>query len=731
MAIVDFRNTFRIQADEPIDSRFVLADEAARFSYPTGALYEGLIVYQLDTKVLWTLVDKNASSEASGWSRETSDDIISIVASDVKSNGFRDLVFTFQSGKVITIENAFREAEKGDKGDTGSTGARGEQGEMGNPGTPGQQGLPGVDGINGQNGTNGTDGTDGTDGAQGARGEQGLPGTPGTDGTDGSDGAIGLPGINGTDGSDGAAGKDGAMGNTGPAGSDASVTKANVDAAIQIGDASQDFYYNNDGEWVPIPAPLKGQIDDAIGANPGTNDTGRFYAEDGQFRTPAGGGGSGGTSDYDDLTNKPIERLKTTEVITFSGTRTNVVNVVAGTNEFSTITMQNDFVSTLPATVFDYTTPDSITTQLTNSGAFPLEVTITNSAVFSSSVGSPAPFLNTPTVTFQSGSTVDDFWNGLFEAWNGGTYNGLTYYYDSVTGEKSISGFTEVPNTSTIMIMYPSTHSTTDNTTTNTSLFFGGASGTGFGGFDAGTMPATFSYTPDTGGTVYTSSVTNQAFTGANGITASLTELANAITGLEALITWDNIVTDNGDGTSSITIDLGTETNIDSSFSITGGSNNAETVVNTDGVNTIGSTISSTITVTDGDGMEVTSFTSSVSATTDENIDNIGQQIADAVNNNVETPIDFSATYTDKVLTLTAARAGATSPWVINIDNNGVTGVEVGNISVDMQVQTYEEVNEIKIITFPDGTSQTTAATGGGSGDLWVALTKGSGYSLP
>ena len=64
MAVVDFINTFRIQAAEPIDSRFVLADEAERLAYPKGALYEGLLVYQLDTKVLWTLVDKNASEDA-------------------------------------------------------------------------------------------------------------------------------------------------------------------------------------------------------------------------------------------------------------------------------------------------------------------------------------------------------------------------------------------------------------------------------------------------------------------------------------------------------------------------------------------------------------------------------------------------------------------------------------------------------------------------------------------
>ena len=270
MAVVDFLNTFRIQADQPIDSRFVLADEAERLAYPKGALYEGLLVYQVDSKVLWTLVDKDRSNEPEGWSRETSDDIISITATDVKPNGFRDLVFTFESGKVITIENAFKEAEKGDKGDTGATGARGEQG------------ATGEDGI-------------GTQGPKGDTGDQGEPGPTGARGTDGADGADGLPGAKGD------------KGDTAP------VTKENVDTAIGVGEEPGDYYYNNDGEWVPIPAPLKGQIDDAIGANPGTNDTGRFYAEDGQFRTPAGGSG-GGTNVVANPTDPATEDLTKLEV---------------------------------------------------------------------------------------------------------------------------------------------------------------------------------------------------------------------------------------------------------------------------------------------------------------------------------------------------------------------------------------------------------------------------------
>ena len=170
MAVVDFINTFRIQADQPIDSRFVFADEAERFNYPTGGLYEGLIVYQVDTKVLWTLVDKSRSNEAAGWSRETSDDIVSITASDVKPDGYRDLVFTFESGKVITIDDAFKEAEKGDKGDTGDTGPRGFQGDQG------PRGYAGADGQPGQQGQQGEPGADGATGATGAQGPKGNTG---------------------------------------------------------------------------------------------------------------------------------------------------------------------------------------------------------------------------------------------------------------------------------------------------------------------------------------------------------------------------------------------------------------------------------------------------------------------------------------------------------------------------------------------------------------------------
>ena len=111
---------------------------------------------------------------------------------------------------------------------------------------------------------------------------------------------------------------------------------------------------------------------------------------------------------------------------------------------------------------------------------------------------------------------------------------------------------------------------------------------------------------------------------------------------------------------SSITLDLGTETNIDSSFTITGGLNNMNSVVNTDGAPGMGLTVSTTITVLDPEATEVASQTFGVTDANENNVDAVGNFINDAVNNNTETPIDFTSEYGSGVLTLIASEAGNT-----------------------------------------------------------------------
>ena len=81
-----------------------------------------------------------------------------------------------------------------------------------------------------------------------------------------------------------------------------------------------------------------------------------FYNEQGNFVAPAGGGI--GVSDYDDLTNAPISRLRQIDNFTLSGTRTNVAEV--GSNELSTITIIDTFNSTGATFSYDPDTSNAI-----------------------------------------------------------------------------------------------------------------------------------------------------------------------------------------------------------------------------------------------------------------------------------------------------------------------------------------------------------------------------------
>ena len=852
MAVVDFRNTFRIQADEPIDSRFVLEDEAARFAYPTGALYEGLLVYQIDTKVLWTLIDVSNKDNTSGWSRETNDDIISITASDVKSNGFRDLIFTFESGKVITIENAFKEAEKGDKGDTGATGARGEQG------------ATGADGI-------------GTQGPKGDTGDQGEPGPTGATGQDGTDGTDGTPGAKGD------------KGDTAP------VTKENVDTAIGVSEATGDYYYNNDGEWVPIPAPLKGQIDDAIGANPATNDPDRFYAEDGQFRVPAGGGGSGtnvvanpntiatdtlntievgtttynlpsgGVVEYDDVIDRPITRDRQQGVYQFSGTRTNTVIKLAG-NQTSIISIPDDFGLTGTFT-FSGDLSSILGRRFTNIVAMPIvgssiEVVMSNIATaivaihpditWDGNVNNTTLKGNTPGKSITIDYGTNEPLNSLFALSNGPAeletivnQNGPTSFGTTLSyltpdgGAASLSlfapnsdsnivstgfgiavgigvftpGFTAtfVPPTLQLIITseprlphVPFEFFFDNNNAPTSAAGDLGETFVGNGGIEANliniiTFPdgsstttaidsyddltdapierlnqvdtfhiegdrfnivtptarnehilivvsntynpetgGTFSFNPDTQELVYNVSIDEMLFPSTDlDIRDYMTTMANAIVGLDANITWDGVLIDTVinetlDPATAIQIDLGTTLSIATYFRITNsGSEDAFTIESDGQGNQVGTTLMFENTNV---GAVATLSFSSVDNT---NIrDTFANEFVNTIrDNSIASGNPYVATWDSATQLLAVKRVDAIAvrdPLIFILDNNGVTdALLVGNMTISAAVVSQEEVNQIDIITFPDGTSQTTAATGGGTADLFHDITRNGRFLDP
>lgn len=118
---------------------------------------------------------------------------------------------------------------QGVPGATGATGATGPAGATGPQGDDGPQGDVGPAGPTGATGAAGPAGPNGATGAAGTNGVDGVPGAAGATGPAGPTGATGATGATGPTGATGAAGATGA---TGPAGSDASVTEANVHAAI-------------------------------------------------------------------------------------------------------------------------------------------------------------------------------------------------------------------------------------------------------------------------------------------------------------------------------------------------------------------------------------------------------------------------------------------------------------------------------------------------------------------
>ena len=510
------------------------------------------------------------------------------------------------------------------------------------------------------------------------------------------------------------------------------------------------------------------------------------------------GFGGGGVADYDELTNKPIDRLVPQDTFVLSGTHSNIETTVSGVSEVSTITMLNSFNGSLGSADFEFgldnTSPETFDPALTFTlelssytpvqpdGRFPLQGL--TSPVFAGTDIGLADQLNTWWATL----------DGTTDA------NGITYHYDAATQRKSVTGFewdTSLSTSLSTFWRYESSGGDREFTQVLEQLPNGWAIHNGL---------AIFSYDPDTADTVYTTEVDNEPFldnvqTGTwpvgttldangnitgdtdfydsvvnreSGVTATstvigtdvefvgltttspstvtftgvlasgatiapatffgsvgtsglegidwetdgrvlidnqLTHVANTIAALETGITWDGNVTDNGDGTSSASLVLGTETNIDSSFTLTGGTNNTNTLVNTDGDPGGDTTIATTVTVTDSGGMEITSFTASTPDALTDNIDSIGIQIAAAVNNNTETPIDFGATWdlATKTLVFRGFTSGEAGPWSVTINNNGQTGENEGNIAVSSSISANVIANIIDILTFPDGSQMISA----------------------
>ena len=145
-----------------------------------------------------------------------------------------------------------------------------------------------------------------------------------------------------------------------------------------------------------------------------------------------------------------------------------------------------------------------------------------------------------------------------------------------------------------------------------------------------------------------------------------------------------------------ITINLGTVIDIDSDFTLTNGVRTNQTLINSDGGSS--NSVSTTVTIFDGNGNQVDTIASSVNSASANNVDVLGQQIANSVTNNTQTPINFNGSYdiATNVVTIRADQAGIHDDWIIDINNNGVLAGFQGNITVSNAVSANEIINEIQ-----------------------------------
>ena len=201
----------------------------------------------------------------------------------------------------------------------------------------------------------------------------------------------------------------------------------------------------------------------------------------------------------------------------------------------------------------------------------------------------------------------------------------------------------------------------------------------------------------------------SQVFTGSN-LTEYITQIGNNAAGLSELITWDGVITTallNGEPASSITLDMGVTTPINSAFSVTG-TNPEATVTN----QSTGGTPPTSITIMLGE-VEVLSFNASALGVNDNNINFVGTTAATGINNITQFPVNWQAEYQNNTsqqeIVITSDVAGPQPTWSFVVDNNGVTGNNAGNIGFAGPTFDTVQANLIDIVTFPDGTSFTSA----------------------
>lgn len=165
---------------------------------------------------------------------------------------------------------------------------------------------------------------------------------------------------------------------------------------------------------------------------------------------------------------------------------------------------------------------------------------------------------------------------------------------------------------------------------------------------------------------------------GISGVTVSLPAYVDDINPDSGLVDFSGY---------EIIVNLGTSSNEVTSFSINDVAGDGTNIIHnyeheTDGA---GTSFATNITLTEPDGTGTITLNVAANLETDDQSDDIGNNLADLINNTTESPNNYTATYdtATKTITFTGSIAFDSNPselWTATVSNGSVTGPDAGNI---------------------------------------------------
>lgn len=111
MAII-LPSGFNITNSDPVDARFSLANQSARYALSAANIYKGLVVFQQDDSTMFVLTDTTNVANSNGWTQIQIGSVTSNLPSGIISSSAQVIAifnanFTSGSTMAATVDTTF------------------------------------------------------------------------------------------------------------------------------------------------------------------------------------------------------------------------------------------------------------------------------------------------------------------------------------------------------------------------------------------------------------------------------------------------------------------------------------------------------------------------------------------------------------------------------------------------------------------------------------------------